>query len=57
MKKRLLKKFQKEYKELVENYGRIMQNHTTRVYVNFINDVARLNKKYEELKKWKRKKK
>ncbi len=55
MKKRLLKKFQKEYEELIEKYGRIMQDHTTRVYVNFLNDVTRLNKKYEELK-WKKKK-
>lgn len=46
MKVRKKKRYQKEGEELVKKYARILNHHVSRVFVNFLNDIWKLNSKY-----------
>ena len=46
--KRKVKKFRKEYDELVNEFLRKMNHHYTRLMCNFLNDGAELHKKLNE---------
>ncbi len=47
--KRRLKKYQKEYEELVNIFVGLTTRHTERLALKFTNDVSKLNEEYEDV--------